>query len=337
MLWRTPEWWYQAQPTGLARLLAPIGGIYGAITAHRMAQPGEAAAIPTICVGNLTAGGAGKTPTVLTMAALMGARGFAPAIVSRGHGGRLSGPVLVSPSGHHARDVGDEPLMMARRGCLVVVARDRAHGVAYAATLGATLAILDDGLQNPSLAKDFALAVVDGAVGVGNGLCVPAGPLRAPLAAQWPKIDALLVIGEGIGGEQVAATAREAGRPVFTGRLAPDAVVAASLVGQPVLAVAAIGRPGKFVETLERLGARVAQSAFFADHHAFTASEAAAIAATASRERLRAVTTQKDAVRLQGVWDPARHGPLTVLPVELRLDQPEYLTALAETSCSPAA
>jgi tetraacyldisaccharide 4'-kinase len=217
----------------LARLLQPAGAVYGAITAARMARQGARPAIPVLCIGNPTAGGAGKTPTAMALASLMSARGFAPAIVSRGHGGSLPGPVLVSPSGHLASQVGDEPLMMARRGALVVVAHDRAEGVAHAASLGATLALLDDGLQNPSLKKDFTLAVIDGAVGVGNGLCVPAGPLRAPLPAQWPLIDAVLVIGDGEAGEAVTQLAHEAGKPVFTGRLAPEASIAASLVGQP--------------------------------------------------------------------------------------------------------
>ncbi|MGL4727364.1 MAG: tetraacyldisaccharide 4'-kinase [Bosea sp. (in: a-proteobacteria)] len=337
MMWRTPGFWYAPKPGSLARLLQPLGAIYGAITARRMAGSGEQASLPVICIGNVTAGGAGKTPTVLTLAALMSARGFAPAIVTRGHGGSLHGPVLVSPSGHGPEDVGDEPLMMARRGALVVVARDRPAGVAYAASLGATMAILDDGLQNASLKKEFSLAVVDGAVGIGNGLCVPAGPLRAPLAAQWHAIDALLVIGDGEAGEQVAEKAHGAAKPVFTARLAPDASIAASLVGQQVLALAGIGRPEKFSETLQRLGARVAETAFFADHHAYSAQDVAQVSARAAALKLTVVTTQKDAVRLHKLWDISSHGPLTVLPVELRLDQPEYLTALAETSCSTAA
>jgi tetraacyldisaccharide 4'-kinase len=337
MMWRTPGFWYAPKPSALARLLQPFGAIYGAITARRMRRTGEQASIPVICIGNLTAGGAGKTPTVLALAALMSARGFAPAIITRGHGGRLEGPVLVSPSGHGPESVGDEPLMMARRGALVVVARDRTEGVAYAASLGATMAMLDDGLQNPLLTKDFALAVVDGAVGIGNGLCVPAGPLRAPMDGQWPAIDALLVIGEGQPGEQVAEQAQAAGKPVFTARLAPDAGVATSLVGRQVLALAGIGRPGKFTETLERIGARVIETAFFADHHPYSAQDVARVVARASALKLTVVTTQKDAVRLHKLWDTVTHGPLTVLPVELRLDQPEYLTALAETSCSTTA
>jgi tetraacyldisaccharide 4'-kinase len=337
MLWRTPSFWHRPHPSLLARLLQPAGALYGAVTAARMARPGATPAIPVLCIGNPTAGGAGKTPAALALASLMSARGFAPAIVSRGHGGRIAGPVLVSPSGHLASQVGDEPLMMARRGALVVVARDRAEGVAHAASLGATLAILDDGLQNPALKKDFTLAVIDGAVGVGNGLCVPAGPLRAPLEAQWPLIDAALVIGEGAAGEEVAELAHEAGKPVFTGRLAPEAGVAASLVGQPVLALAGIGRPGKFAESLERAGARVMETAFFADHHPYTTQDVDRIAARAAHLRLGVVTTQKDAVRLGPVWREARHGPLIVLPVELRLDQPDYLTAMIAASCGAAA
>jgi tetraacyldisaccharide 4'-kinase len=337
MLWRTPTFWHLPRPTLLARLLQPLGGLYGALTASRMARAGVKPAIPVLCVGNPTAGGAGKTPTALALHGLLSARGFAPAIVSRGHGGSLSGPLLVSPSGHRATQVGDEPLMMARKGPLVVVARDRAQGVAHAALLGATLAILDDGLQNPSVSKDFTLAVVDGSVGFGNGLCVPAGPLRAPMAAQWPAIDAVLLIGEGEAGEAVMRLAHEAGKPVFTGRLAPEAGVAAMLVGQPVLALAGIGRPAKFVESLERAGARVMETAFFADHHPYSRQDVDRVAARASHMRLGVVTTQKDAVRLGPVWREEHHGPLIVLPVELRLDQPDYLMAMIAASCGTAA
>ncbi len=333
MRWHSPAFWQAPEPGVAARLLAPLGALYGAAAMRRMEKPGWQAPIPVLCIGNFTLGGAGKTPTALTILALMQARGFAPAVISRGYGGRLTGPLVVSASGHTSQDVGDEPLMMARRGALVIVARDRAAGVAHAAELGASLAILDDGLQNPSVAKDAALAVFDGAVGMGNGLCVPAGPLRAPPAAQWARTHAALIIGEGQAGQDVAQVARSLGKPVFRGRLAPDAAVAAGLVGQPVLALAGIGRPAKFAATLAAIGARVTETAWFPDHHPYSALDIDRVATRAVTMRLPVVTTEKDATRLGGLWDEARHGPLIVLPVELRLENASEVAAYLDTLC----
>jgi tetraacyldisaccharide 4'-kinase len=209
---KTPAFW--SQPPGfVARLLQPLGWLYGRITAARMARAGARVTVPVVCVGNLTAGGAGKTPTARWIAAWAAAEGRRPAILSRGYGGRLADPTIVDPAIHAAADCGDEPLLLAR-DTTVVVARDRAAGAALAVSRGSGLLIMDDGLQNPSLAKDLRLAVVDGGSGVGNGLCLPAGPLRAPLPAQWRHVDAVLLIGDGAPGEQLARQAEAAGKPV---------------------------------------------------------------------------------------------------------------------------
>lgn len=324
---RTPTFWYAPHPEGLAHVLKPLGALYGVLTARRMARPGVRAVIPVICVGNFTAGGAGKTPTVIALAALLHAQGHRPAVISRGYGGSLAGPVVVDPAQHGSAEVGDEPLLIAAQA-ETIVARDRPAGVALAAERGATLALLDDGLQSPALAKDLSLVVVDGAVGNGNGLCIPAGPLRAPLAAQWPRADAVVIIGAGRPGETVARQAQAFGKPVFHAHLVPEPAAAARLRGKRVFALAGIGRPEKFTATLRELGADLAGVAFFPDHHAYSADDAADVAAEASGHNATVVTTEKDAMRLGALWREANLGPLAVLPVSLVFEEPKPLGRL---------
>lgn len=292
-----PEFWRRDPPGLPARMLQPIGAIYGAITGARMRREGEAAALPVICIGNFTAGGAGKTPTALAVGDMLIALGERPAFLTRGHKGRLAGPVVVDPAGHGFRDVGDEPLLLAA-SAPTVLSRDRPAGARLCADLGASVIVMDDGLQNPSLRKDMRLVVVDGGAGVLNGLCLPAGPLRAPLEAQWDFVDALVVMGEGAAGAVLAEEARSRGRPVFEARLEPDPEMARRLADERVLAFAGIGRPEKFFATLEHCGARIVQQRAFPDHHAFTAGEIAKLREQARRERLLLVTSCKDLVRI---------------------------------------
>ncbi len=311
---RAPAFWWETPPSALARALQPLGALYGAATARRMGRAGMRAAVPVICVGNFTAGGAGKTPTALALAALLRGAGEHPAFLSRGYGGRLAGPVLIDPRQHGAREVGDEPLLLAR-GAPTVVARDRPAGAALAVEAGASVIVMDDGLQNPSLAKDFGLAVVDGAVGIGNRLSLPAGPLRAPLAAQWPKVHSVLVIGSGTPGEEIAGGAEALGKPVWRASLAADPVAAARLKGVRVLAFAGIGRPDKFFTSLETCGAVVEEERSFGDHHPYTAADIARLAGEAGAKGLQLVTTEKDRVRLEGLGVPL--GAVQTLPVSL--------------------
>ncbi|KMO31423.1 tetraacyldisaccharide 4'-kinase [Methylobacterium variabile] len=318
---QAPDFWWRADRAPAARLLAPIGLVYGALAARRMARPGAAAPCPVVCIGNFSLGGAGKTPTALAVAGLLRDLGRRPAFLSRGYGGRLSGPVRVDPARHDAAAVGDEPLLLTR-AAPTIVARDRVAGAQACREAGADVVVMDDGLQNPSLAKDLALAVFDGAVGLGNGRVVPAGPLRAPAAAQWPRIHAALVIGDGAPGARVLAEAEARGLPALRGRLVPDPAAATALRGRRLLAFAGIGRPDKFFSTLRDLGADLRDARAFPDHHAFTAAEAAALAAEAARRDLLLVTTEKDRVRL-----PAEM-PVGTLPVVLALEDPEALAGL---------
>ena len=280
-------------------MLMPLGALYGAITARRMAQMGVDAGIPVLCVGNYHVGGAGKTPTVLALTKLLRELGETPVVLSRGYGGRLRGPVMVDRGRHTAADIGDEPLMMAR-DVPVAVARDRLEGVPLAKSQGATVILMDDGFQNPQLLKDVSLIVIDSARGLGNGRVFPAGPLRAPLKAQLARTDALVLIGDGHAADDVAAEITARDKPVLRARLRPDAASVSQLFGKPVLAFAGIGDPERFFRSLRASGIEVAHTRPFADHHMFSQAEIAALAADAQREQLTLVTTEKDLARLRG-------------------------------------
>ena len=277
----------------------PLGAVYGLVAGLRMRSRGFDAGIPVICVGNYHAGGAGKTPTVLALTKLLRELGESPVVLSRGYGGKWRGPVKVDPERHVAANVGDEPLMLAQT-VPVVIARDRIGGVALARSQGATVILMDDGFQNPAIAKDASLIVIDGDRGLGNACVFPAGPLRAPLPPQLARTDALIVIGKGTAAGAVAAAVAALGKPVLPAHLEPDAASLAQLGGKPVLAFAGIGDPGRFFRTLRGAGLDVVRQRVFADHHPFSPSEIEVLIAEAKRDGLTLVTTEKDLARLRG-------------------------------------
>ncbi|HVV94947.1 MAG TPA: tetraacyldisaccharide 4'-kinase [Hyphomicrobiales bacterium] len=326
---RAPAFWWRPRPGGAARLLKPAAGLIGRRAAARMAEVGAPPPLPVICVGNAVAGGAGKTPLALALGEMAALMGRAPAFLSRGYGGRLKGPVLVTGR-HDAAAVGDEALLLAAVAP-TVVARDRPAGAALAAAHGADLLIMDDGFQNPSLEKTLALLVIDGAVGVGNGLVLPAGPLRAPLGVQLARADALVVMGPGAAGDMLAAIAETHGIPVHRARLAADRGAAARLNGRRVVAFAGIGRPEKFALTLVEAGATIERLVAFPDHHRLSEAAAARLIRLAGRHDL--VTTAKDFARLSGQAGPAfaaLRRRATVVPVAAVFDDPRAPAALIE-------
>ncbi|MCG2627887.1 tetraacyldisaccharide 4'-kinase [Bradyrhizobium sp. WYCCWR 13023] len=321
---REPAFWYRPR-SPKSHLLGPLGALYGAITARRMARQGFDAGIPVLCVGNYHVGGAGKTPTVLALTKLLRELGETPVVLSRGYGGRLKGPVMVDRERHTATDVGDEPLMMVR-DVPVAVARDRLEGVVLAKSQGATVILMDDGFQNPKLLKDASLIVIDSERGLGNGKVFPAGPLRAPLRAQLSRTDALVMIGDGRAANDVAAELAKRNKPELRARLKPDAASVAQLFGKKVLAFAGIGDPERFFRTLRASGIEVARTRPFADHHMFSQLELAALATEAQREQLTLVTTEKDLARLRGTEGV----PDGIVPfkVALEFDDPAKLKQL---------
>lgn len=315
---RAPGFWSSRKPTALARMLQPAGALYGSIAARRMREPGARAGAPVVCVGNFVAGGAGKTPTAIALARMLIADGRRVAFLSRGYGGaRRVEPIQVDLALHDAAAVGDEPLLLARVAPCWVGA-DRVASAGRAVEAGAEVLLLDDGLQNPSLVKDLTFAVVDGQTGFGNGLCLPAGPLRAPLAVQAALVGALVVIGGDEEARRMVAAAVP-NRPVFPASLEPDALAAASLIGREVVAFAGIARPEKFYDTLRRVGAQIVETRDFPDHHAFTPREIGSLIEEAARRRAILATTEKDAARLGAKAARA----VTTLPVTLRFEEPQ--------------
>jgi tetraacyldisaccharide 4'-kinase len=323
---RAPAGWWLDRADLLCRALQPMGALYGALTAARMKRTGTRADIPVICIGNFVAGGAGKTPTALAIGKMLQAQGELIAFLSRGYGGTLASatPVQVDPAHHRAAEVGDEPLLLARRAP-TFICTDRVAGARAAAQAGASLVILDDGLQNPGLTKDMSLAVVDGEAGIGNGLCVPAGPLRAPLDAQWPFVDGIVIIGKGARGEVLAQQARTLGKLVLHGTLMPEN--AHEIHNKKLHAFAGIGRPEKFFAYLRDLGGLVTTTKAFADHHSYTADDLEKIrrlAGAKSQDPETIVTTEKDAIRIPEGALPG----LVVLRVALTFDEHQKLADL---------
>lgn len=274
-----------------------MAALYGAITAGRMTRRGIEVGVPVICVGNYTLGGAGKTPTVLALVEMLRGLGETPFVISRGYGGALKGALRVDAARHTAEQVGDEPLMM-EADVPVVIARNRIDGAALARANGASVIVMDDGFQNPSLRKDVSVIVIDAARGIGNGRVFPAGPLRAPLSTQLVQTDALMVIGDGDAAASVAADITRRGAPVFRATLMPDSQSLAALRGKHVLAFAGIGDPEKFFATLSRAGLKVAARRAFPDHHVYSSDEIASLRKEAGAGSLTLVTTQKDMARL---------------------------------------
>lgn len=317
---RAPAFWWRKEAGPQAALLAPLAAAYGAVAAYRLRRDGQAAPIPVICIGNPTVGGAGKTPAAIATARLLAAAGERVILLSRGYGGRLHGPVVVDPAIHRADEVGDEPLLLARVAPTVVT-RDRLAGARLAHENGASLIVMDDGFQNPSLAKDLSVLVVDGRRGIGNGRIIPAGPLRAPLEVQLERADALLLVGEVSTAAALATAARARAMPLFQARLEPDREAIAALAGRRVLAFAGIGDPEKFFATLAAAGIDVAVRRSFPDHHPYAAADAAALMREVEGDGLTPVTTEKDHVRLQGEALAPLAARTHVMPVTLAVKE----------------
>lgn len=316
---RAPAFW-SSTASALSALLMPLGAIYAAAgKLRRMTAVPQPAPVPVICVGNLVAGGAGKTPVAVAIARHMIAQGVEVHFLSRGYGGRLKGPLRVVPGIHEAADVGDEPLLLARTAPCWIAA-DRVAGAKAAAAEGAQVIVMDDGHQNPSLAKAASIIVVDGETGFGNGRVIPAGPLREPVAEGLSRADAVVIMGEDRA--NVAALVPK-GMPVLRGNLAPTEESRA-LAGESVLAFAGIGRPAKFFDTLRAIGCNLIETRMFPDHHPYSYQEAKELVDAAWALGALPVTTAKDAVRLP----PDLRAPVMVLEVEVDWSDPALLDRL---------
>ncbi len=284
---RAPAFWYRHSL--VSTILAPLGWIWAMGARRRAAKPPlHRSPIPVICIGNLSVGGAGKTPIAESIAQLIPGAHF----LSRGYGGRETGPLRVEPHRHGYQQVGDEPLLLAEIAP-TWVAKMRIEGAEAAAEAGAACLVMDDGFQDPSLAKDISILVVDGATGFGNEHCLPAGPLREPVEDGLKRADAVVILGE----DKHNIAARVAPKPVLRAWLEPEAE-ASVLAGRKVVAFAGIGRPAKFFHTLDSLGAHVVEAYAFPDHYPFHPNEIGELQVAASNHSAFLVTTGKDFVRV---------------------------------------
>ena len=316
---KTPDLWRHAGV--VSTLLLPLAAAFllGGWLRRRFATPYHAP-VPVFCVGNLTAGGAGKTPVAISIASRLMSQGISVHFLSRGYGGRLTGPLRVNAAGHAAADVGDEPLLLARHAP-TWIARDRAAGAKAAAEAGAELIVMDDGLQNPHLVKDLSLVVVDGAYGFGNSRIIPAGPLREPIATGLSRADAVVLMGP-----DEAHAVQQLGTQIPVLHASIEAAPDETLAGQAVVAFAGIGRPEKFFATLETLGCRLAARHAFADHHPYSAAELDGLLSEAAAAGAIPITTEKDWMRLSTAY----RDKVRALPVSVDWRDPAALKALLD-------
>ncbi|ABD53316.1 tetraacyldisaccharide 4'-kinase [Jannaschia sp. CCS1] len=312
---RAPGFWHE--PAGVAStLLAPLGALYAAGTARRLRTgPRVRVDVPVICIGNINAGGTGKTPTAIALAQRLLAKGVKVHAVTRGYGGEVEGPLCVEERTHTAKQVGDEALLLSAF-LPTWVSTDRQAGARAAVADGAECLILDDGFQNPALAYDLSIVVVDAWRGFGNGRVIPAGPLREPVEIGLKRADIVLSIGPDAAQQRFATTwGRHIAVPHLTGTLQP-LPTGLPLDGLPVLAFAGIGHPEKFFQTLRSLGADLHATHALADHQPLTDTLMIRLLRDASMRGAQVVTTEKDAVRLS----PEFRAQVMTVPVRLEVD-----------------
>ena len=325
-----PFWW--EKPDWRAALLWPFSWVYGKIAVSRMdrAKPKDVD-VPVLCVGNLTVGGGGKTPTSVAIAATARKLKLSPGVISRGYGGMTTGVHLVDKDHDLAKMVGDEPLLIAQH-VPIAVSANRFAAAKLLIDNGCNFIIMDDGFQSMRLKSDFNLVVVDSRRGIGNGHVIPAGPLRAPVIPQMRHADAVLKTGAGDGADSVIRLAARAGKQVLEAKAVP--VNAAAVKNKRVLAFAGIADPDKFFDTLTTIGAYISLARTWPDHHFFADDELAELAQTAEAGDLMLVTTEKDAMRLSGGSATARQvlAKAFVLRIEMKFDQPDAPQRMIETA-----
>lgn len=323
---RPPGFWNNSpdRPGWQSRILSPLGALYGAMTRRRLRQGiSTKVDVPVVCIGNINVGGTGKTPTVIWLLEKLRNAGHQPHVVSKGYGGTIVAPTHVDPSRHSAIRVGDEPLLIAAFG-EVWVGKDRLETARAAVTANATVLILDDGFQDPSLHKDVSLVVVDAAKGFGNERCLPAGPLRETVSDGLARADFVLTIGETTAQKLFSAPLEAV--PRACGRLTP-LQTGMDWSNNRVLAFAGIGNPEKFFATLRNQGAEIVRAEALDDHQKFGPGMLNRLEADAKKLGAQLVTTEKDAARLPQSY----RAKVITLPVRLVVDEEDQLMSMILT------
>lgn len=310
---KTPRYWQSRNL--ISWILTPIGCIYGAATSLRLKlKKTFKADVPVICIGNLTAGGVGKTPVSMAVAQILIKNGKKPFFISRGYGGRLSG-VVVDSQKHTAAEVGDEPLILSSVAPCVVC-HDRAQAARIAIQNGADVLVMDDGFQNPSLYKDISLLVFNGQFGILNGKTIPAGPLRENLDKGLKRADAAVFIGD-----DQTDLLKKLNLPVLRAVIKEEKP---KHKNTSVVAFAGIGYPQKFYDSLEKCGLHVANAYDFPDHHFYKKDELKVIMKKARKKGLPIYTTQKDFVKIL----PEMQNNFHVLKIRAEFEDEAFLIKL---------
>lgn len=291
MSWYTPKHWRERTLT--ARLLYPLGLLYFAAQGLNFLRRGfkpYRASVPVISIGNITAGGSGKTPVALNLARFLSQQGETVALISHGYGSSATAPVLVTPESHPAL-VGDEAIEMAQAYAAAQVwsGGEREDCCEAAIKAGAGVLILDDAFSNPSIARDLDLLVVDSLFGFGNGWPLPAGPMREPLGAQH-RAAAAIVLQQGSQNKRIEA--------ISIPQVLVHVEAATTLPNRPIVAFCGLGLPDKFYAHLRAQGLRLAETLSFPDHHAYNDKDLEQLRARAKAHNAVLVTTAKDAVKL---------------------------------------
>ena len=309
---QTPQFWTKAKPSLFSHMLMPVAFLYQKLYQHRVrtTQPTRGN-MPVLCVGNITAGGAGKTPVCIELAKHLMVQGKKVVFLSRGYKGQLTGPIQVNPDKHTYRDVGDEPLLLAGVAP-TIISKKRDKGLALAAYLGADIVIMDDGMQNPTVFKDRSLLVLDGKVGIGNGRTLPAGPLREPLADALARVHGVIIMGDDHHNMMDKILKIAPHMPVTVADL--EANCHGLYERETVLAFAGIGRPSKFFETVQTLGYDMVKRLPFPDHHPYSTSDIETLRTLSTKNKAKLITTAKDKTRLP----PDMHSEIYVVDIQVK-------------------
>lgn len=314
-----PHFWFEKKGV-IATILHPFAVLYAAFGNYlRSRITPQKMSVPVICIGNVVLGGSGKTPIVQMLAKYLQNQGFSPHVISRGYGGYLKGPVRVDAHLQTIGEVGDEPLMLSS-AVPVWVAKDKVAGAKAAIAAGATVLLLDDGLQNPTLHKDISFLVIDAVRGLGNGCVIPAGPLRETLAESLSKTTAVIwVASNNKDGNDETLKILSAQKPVI--KATSKTVCDIDLMNENVLAFCGLGHAQKFYDGVKALGAKIVKTVDFPDHYVWSAYEIRKLLDDAKSLNARCITTAKDAVRIpQSLRDQ-----IIICDVEISIAEPDVL------------